>query len=66
MAGGSLVGPDFAWSDGSVDGLAATITKGVDKPKKASGAMPALGGAALSPEDVKAVAAYVWTLSHGG
>ncbi|NKI98233.1 c-type cytochrome [Novosphingobium sp. SG707] len=64
MAGGSLVGPDFLWSDGSPEGLAATIAKGVDKPKKASGAMPAMGGAALSPADVKAVAAYVWTLAH--
>ncbi|NOW47721.1 glucose/arabinose dehydrogenase/cytochrome c553 [Novosphingobium sp. SG751A] len=64
MAGGSLVGPEFLWSDGSPEGLAATIAKGVDKPKKASGAMPALGGAALSPADVKAVAAYVWTLAH--
>jgi len=26
--------------------------------------MPAMGGAALSPADVKAVAAYVWTLAH--
>lgn len=66
MAGGSLTGPTFLWSDGSVDGLAATITKGVAQPKKASGAMPALGGADLSPADVRAVAAYVWTLSHGG
>ncbi|WCT80168.1 DUF7133 domain-containing protein [Novosphingobium humi] len=64
MTGGSLVGPDFLWSDGSPEGLAATIAKGVDKPKKAGGAMPAMGGAALSPADVKAVAAYVWTLAH--
>lgn len=64
MAGGSLVGPDFAWSDGSIDGLVATITQGVEKPKKASGAMPPLGGARLTPADVRAVAAYVWTLSH--
>jgi len=26
--------------------------------------MPAMGGAALSPAGVKAVAAYVWTLAH--
>lgn len=64
-AGASLVGPSYLWSDGSVDGLAKTITEGVSKPKKTSDAMPALGGAALSPEDVKAVAAYVWTLGHG-
>jgi mono/diheme cytochrome c family protein len=41
MAGGALTGPEWLWSDGSVDGIAATITRGVDKPRKASGAMPA-------------------------
>ncbi len=66
MSGASLAGPAFLWSDGSVDGLAATITSGVAKPKKASGGMPALGGAALTAQDVRAVAAYVWTLSHAG
>jgi mono/diheme cytochrome c family protein len=64
-AGASLVGPDYLWSDGSVEGLAKTITEGVSKPRKTSDAMPALGGAALTPADVKAVAAYVWTLGHG-
>jgi mono/diheme cytochrome c family protein len=66
MAGGSLVGPVYLWSDGSVEGLAATITRGVSQPKKASGAMPAMGGVALSPDDVRAVAGYVWTLGHTG
>jgi hypothetical protein len=33
--------------------------------QKTSGAMPALGGAALDGADVKAVAAYVWTLRQG-
>jgi glucose/arabinose dehydrogenase len=63
-AGGSLVGPAYQWSDGSVAGLAATITAGVAHPKKASGGMPALGGAPLDSGDVRAVAAYVWTLGH--
>ncbi|WP_353227579.1 c-type cytochrome [Novosphingobium sp.] len=63
-AGGSLVGPAYQWSDGSVDGLSATITAGVAHPKHASGAMPALGGSPLDAADVKAVAAYVWTLGH--
>lgn len=63
-AGGSLVGPTYQWSDGSVAGLAATITAGVAHPKKASGGMPALGGAPLNAADVHAVAAYVWTLGH--
>jgi glucose/arabinose dehydrogenase/mono/diheme cytochrome c family protein len=65
-AGGSLVGPQYLWSDGSVDGLATTIKKGVSHPKKSSGGMPALGGADLNERDVRAVAAYVWTLGHKG
>ena len=63
-AGGSLTGPTYQWSDGSPAGLAATIRAGVAKPKKASGGMPAMGGAPLDEADVKAVAAYVWTLGH--
>ena len=63
-AGGSLVGPNWAWSDGSPAGLAATITAGVSHPKKAAGGMPALGGAPLDAADVRAVAAYVWTLRN--
>ena len=63
-AGGSLTGPAYQWSDGSVSGLATTITAGVAHPKKASGGMPALGGAPLDAGDVHAVAAYVWTLGH--
>jgi len=66
MAGASLVGPTYLWSDGSVDGLAKTITSGVSQPKKASGAMPAMGGVALSPDEVRALAGYVWTLGHTG
>jgi len=65
-AGGSLVGPQYQWSDGSPAGLAATITAGVAHPKRASGGMPARGGAALDDADVQAVAAYVWTLGHSG
>lgn len=66
MAGSPLIGPRFLWSDGSVDGLAATIASGVANPRRTSGAMPPKGGAALSDADVRAVAAYVWTLAHGG
>ena len=66
MAGGALTGPTWLWSDGSVDGLARTITVGVSQSKKASGAMPAMGGVALSPDEVRAVASYVWTLRRSG
>jgi mono/diheme cytochrome c family protein len=52
------------WSDGSPSGIAATITKGVAEPKQYRAAMPAMGGAQLTADQVTAVADYVWTLSH--
>jgi mono/diheme cytochrome c family protein len=52
------------WSDGTPEGIAATITQGVAEPKQFRSPMPAMGGAQLTPDQVKAVAAYVWTLSH--
>ncbi len=66
---GTAFGADFTsnswhWSDGSLDGIAATIRKGVTHPKNHPGAMPPMGGAALAPDDVKAVAGYVWSLAH--
>jgi mono/diheme cytochrome c family protein len=66
---GTPLGPTLAdnqwlWSDGSVAGIASTITQGVMQPKQYRAPMPPLGGAQLSPEQVKALAAYVWGLSH--
>lgn len=65
-----LVGPnltDDVWlhSKGSYAELVAQITKGVTKEESKSGIpMPAKGGSSITDEDVKAVAAYVWRLSH--
>jgi glucose/arabinose dehydrogenase/cytochrome c5 len=66
---GTPLGPNLAdhqwlWSDGSVDGIASSITQGVMQPKQYRAPMPPLGGAQLSPGQVKALAAYVWGLSH--
>lgn len=66
---GSTVGPNltsgqWSWGDGSWQAIAATIEKGVPVPKHADGAMPPRGGAPLSDADVRAVAAFVWGLSH--
>jgi mono/diheme cytochrome c family protein len=66
---GSTVGPNltsgkWSWGDGSWQAIAATIDKGVVSPKHADGAMPPRGGAPLSDSDVKAVAAFVWGISH--
>lgn len=65
-----LVGPnltDDVWlhSKGSYAELVEQVTKGVTKEESKSGIpMPAKGGSSITDEDVKAVAAYVWRLSH--
>lgn len=62
--GPALNGKKWLWSDGSLTGIAKTITEGVSQPKEYRSPMPAKGGAQLTEEQVKAVAAYVWSLSH--
>ena len=68
--GKGLVGPnltDDVWihSKGTYPELIAQINKGVTKEESKSGVpMPAKGGSTISDDDVKAVAAYVWSLSH--
>ena len=65
-----LVGPnltDAEWihSKGSYVEIVAQINHGVPKAESKSGIeMPPKGGASLSDEDVKAIAAYVHSLSH--
>jgi mono/diheme cytochrome c family protein len=65
-----LVGPnltDAEWihSKGSYDEIVAQINNGVPKEQSKSGiAMPPKGGATLSDDDVKAIAAYVHSLGH--
>lgn len=54
----------WVWSDGSLSGIAKTITEGVSQPKNYRSTMPAMGGAQLTHDQVMALAAYVWTLSH--
>lgn len=66
---GSPLGPDLTgkkwlWSDGSWQGITKTITDGVSQPKQYRSPMPPMGGAQLTPDQLKAVAAYVWSISH--
>jgi glucose/arabinose dehydrogenase/mono/diheme cytochrome c family protein len=66
---GTPLGPDLTskrrlWTDGSYKGIEAIITSGVPVPKNYRSPMPAMGGAQLSPEQLSALAAYVWGLSH--
>jgi glucose/arabinose dehydrogenase/mono/diheme cytochrome c family protein len=68
---GTPLGPDLTsntwrWSQGSHTGLARTIRQGVAKPKAYRSPMPPMGGSQLSRQQVSAVAAYVWALSHPG
>ena len=62
--GPPLDGKKWLWSDGSFAGITKTINDGVSQPKNYRSPMPAKGGAQLTDEQVKAVAAYVWSLSH--
>ncbi|MBE7220084.1 MAG: PQQ-dependent sugar dehydrogenase, partial [Caulobacteraceae bacterium] len=64
--GADLMDGKFMWSDGSLKGIEHTIANGVPKPKDHPGAMPPMGGMQMSQADLKAVAAYVWAVSHPG
>jgi glucose/arabinose dehydrogenase len=67
--GGSPLGPDLTknkwmWSDGSWEGITKTVTTGVMQPKQYRSPMPPNGGSQLTPEQARAVGAYVWAISH--
>lgn len=68
-AKGTQLAPDLTdgeWlnGDGSLDFIAKTVTAGVPTPKKYPGPMQPMGGASLTPDQVRAVAAYVHSLRH--
>ncbi len=68
-AKGTAVAPDLTdqqWinGDGSYNFIVHTVTTGVPQPKQHPAPMPPKGGATLSDDQVKAVAAYVFSLSH--
>ena len=68
-ATGSPLGPNLTsgkwlWSDGSYAGILKTIREGVPNPKEYRSPMPPMGGAELTTDQLAAVAAYVWALSH--
>ncbi len=68
-AHGTTLAPDLAdstWldADGSYAGIVQTVRSGVARPKKYPAPMPPMGGAQLGTDQVCAVAAYVYSLSH--
>ena len=62
--GPNLTGKKWLWSDGSYAGILKTIREGVAQPKEFRSPMPPMGGAQLTPDQLSALAAYVWALSH--
>ena len=67
-AKGTQLGPDVTdqqWlnGDGSYEFIVQTITSGVLTPKQFPGPMPPFGQM-LSPDQVRAVSAYVYSLTH--
>ena len=62
--GPNLQGKKWLWSDGSYAGIQKTISDGVPQPKQYRSPMPPMGGAQLTPDQVSALAAYVWSISH--
>jgi mono/diheme cytochrome c family protein len=57
---------DRTWlhGDGSLTAIVSTIEKGVPKPKQAAAPMLPKGGTNLTSDQIQAVAAYVYSLSH--
>ena len=68
-AKGTPLAPDLTdskwiWGDGSLASITKTIREGVPAPKQHTGVMPPMGGAQLTPAQLAAVGAYVYSLSH--
>ena len=66
---GSPAGPTLADGEwihiaGEYDQIVGIITSGVASPREFSGAMPPRGGGAFDDTQVRAIAAYVYALSH--
>jgi mono/diheme cytochrome c family protein len=52
--------------NGTFDEIIGVVQTGVAQPQQHPAPMPAMGGATLSEEQVRAVSAYVYSISHGG
>jgi cbb3-type cytochrome c oxidase subunit III len=65
VVGPNLTDSEWLHGDGSYDFIVATVTSGVPAEKSTKGvAMPPKGGSSITDAQVKAVAAYVYSLSH--
>jgi mono/diheme cytochrome c family protein len=65
LVGPSLIDAEWIHSKGTPEEIAAQVTTGIPKEKSKSGIpMPPKGGSSISDDDIKAVAAYVHSLSQ--
>ena len=62
--GPNLTDKEWLNADGSIASIEKVVTEGVAKPKKLPAPMPPKGGGQLTEGQIKAVAAYVYSLSH--
>ncbi len=62
--GPNLTDKEWLNVDGSMASIEKVVTEGVAKPKKAPAPMPPKGGGQLTEVQIKAAAAYVYSLSH--
>lgn len=63
--GANLTDDEWLHGDGSYEGIVASVMNGVTAQESSSGIpMPAKGGTAITDEQVRAVAAYVWSLGQ--
>ena len=63
--GTNLADAQWVQSKGSYDEIVRQITTGVAADKSTTGVvMPPKGGTSITDAQVKAIAAYVWSLSH--
>ena len=62
--GADLTDDEWTHSDGGYEGIVATVMNGVTADASSSGIpMPPKGGTSITDDQVRAVSAYVWTLS---
>ncbi len=62
--GPNLTDKEWLNADGSVASIEKIVTDGVAKPKKMPAPMPPRGGGQLTESQIRALATYVYSLSH--
>ena len=62
--GSNLTDATWLHGDGSYAFIVSTVEKGIQKPKEGATPMPPKGGAPLTGDQIRAVAAYVYSLQQ--